>query len=70
MIGGVGRGGGKPLATRFGRRLQDYDDARVPIARSLDDVYRHKRLHSVLGYLLPAEFEATYYSAQSVALNA
>ena len=48
---------------------QDYDDARAHIARFLDDVYMHKRLHSALGYVPPAEFEANYRQAQSVALK-
>jgi len=48
---------------------QDYHDARIHITRFLDDVYMHKRLHSALGYLPPAEYEANYYQAQSVALK-
>ena len=35
----------------------DYDDAYRQIARFLDDVYMHKRIHSSLGYLTPTEFE-------------
>lgn len=49
---------------------RDYHDARSHIARFLDDVYMHKRLHSALGYLPPAEFEANYYRAPSVTLKA
>jgi len=35
----------------------DYTDAYRQIGRFLDDVYMHKRIHSSLGYLTPAEFE-------------
>lgn len=35
---------------------RDYADAHRQIGRFLDDVYMHKRIHSALGYLTPAEF--------------
>ena len=36
---------------------EDYNDARFHLAQFLNDVYVHKRIHSSLGYLTPAEFE-------------
>jgi len=42
--------------------LRDYDgfdDAEASIGRFIDIVYNHKRLHSALGYVPPAEFEAS-----------
>ncbi len=43
--------------------LSDYRDFRGAyqhIGRFLDDVYTRKRIHSALGYLTPAEFEAQW----------
>ncbi|RLA82569.1 MAG: hypothetical protein DRG40_07800 [Deltaproteobacteria bacterium] len=40
--------------------LHEYEpihDARAHIERFIEDIYMHKRLHSALGYLTPAEFE-------------
>jgi putative transposase len=45
--------------------LKDYrsfEDAEANLAVFLEHVYNIKRLHSSLGYLPPAEFEATYSS--------
>lgn len=39
---------------------RDYLDALARIGRFLDDVYTHKRIHSALGYLTPAEYEAQW----------
>lgn len=35
----------------------DFSDALRRVGRFLDEVYMHKRIHSSLGYLTPAEFE-------------
>jgi transposase InsO family protein len=37
----------------------DFHDAYQQIGHFLTDVYNHKRIHSSLGYLTPAEFEAS-----------
>jgi len=47
----------------------DYNDAYRQIGRFLDDVYMHKRIHSSLGYLTPAEFEAQWRKEQALALD-
>jgi len=39
---------------------RDFEDALAQIGQFLSDVYQHKRIHSSLGYLTPAEFEANY----------
>ena len=38
----------------------DLGDARKQIGRFIDSVYLKKRIHSSLGYLTPAEFEARW----------
>ena len=43
---------------------RDYADAYRQIGRFLDDVYMHKRIHSSLGYLTPAEFEQRWHRAR------
>ena len=45
---------------------QNYQDAYDQIGRFLDDVYMHKRIHSSLGYLTPAEFESQWLAKQHV----
>jgi putative transposase len=47
----------------------DYHEAYRQIGRFLDDVYMHKRIHSSLGYLTPAEFEAQWREEHVLALE-
>jgi len=42
----------------YRNEYRDLAEARASIGEFLDEVYNHKRLHSALGYLPPAEFEA------------
>ncbi len=43
---------------------QDFDDAYAQLGHFLDEVYQRKRIHSSLGYLTPAEFEAQWRAQQ------
>jgi len=45
---------------------ESYTDAVHQIGRFLDDVGMHKRIHSSLGYLTPAEFESQWRSTQQL----
>jgi putative transposase len=70
---------GKPTENAYAERMmrtlkeeevslheyRDLADASQHIARFLDDVYMHKRVHSALGYLPPGEFEAHWYAQQA-----
>jgi transposase InsO family protein len=47
----------------------DYHDAYRQLGRFLDHVYMHKRIHSSLGYLTPAEFEAQWLEEHTLALE-
>lgn len=47
---------------------EDFADAYRRIGRFIEDVYQTKRIHSSLGYLTPAEFEAAYWAEHRVAL--
>jgi putative transposase len=49
---------------------RDLADAREQIGRFTDDVYQSKRIHSSLGYLTPAEFEAQWRAQQKAAATA
>lgn len=42
---------------------RDFSDACQQIGRFIEDVYNRKRIHSSLGYLTPAEFEAAFMSS-------
>lgn len=69
---------GKPEENGFAERLmrtikeeevnlseyRSFQDAYRQIGRFLDDVYSHKRIHSALGYLTPAEFQQQWAASQ------
>lgn len=47
---------------------QNLADARLHLGSFIEEVYHYKRIHSALGYLTPAEFEAQWYAAQAQVL--
>jgi putative transposase len=52
--------------------LHEYANFRAayqPLGRFLDEVYQHKRIHSALGDLTPAEFEAEWQQRQARATS-
>ncbi len=48
---------------------EDYTEALQQIGRFLDEVYMHKRIHSSLGYLTPAEFAEQWRKEQEGTLS-
>jgi putative transposase len=43
----------------------DYETAQAQLGHFIDHVYLHKRIHSALGYLTPAEFAAQWQTTQA-----
>ena len=48
---------------------ENYTEAVRQLGRFLDEVYMHKRIHSSLGYLTPAEFESQWREQQAQQTN-
>ena len=48
------------------KEYRTFAEAEVGLDQFIDEVYNQKRLHSSLGYLPPAEFEALYYRTAEI----
>ena len=47
------------------KEYESFADAEANLEEFIEQVYNTKRLHSSLGYVPPAEFEATYVALPS-----
>lgn len=66
----VGKSQENPFAERLNRTLKEeevdlseylgFNEAFAQIGHFIEQVYQHKRIHSALGYLTPAEFETQW----------
>ena len=48
------------------KEYRTFTEAEANIGQFIEDVYNQKRLHSSLGYLPPAEFEALHYRTAEI----
>ena len=47
---------------------RDYDEAFAQLGQFIDDVYLRKRIHSALGYVTPAEYEAQWQKEHAASI--